>query len=69
VMNAERFKDTQPHLSYLVKEIKKSDPKLWHTVWCHCNDSKDLLRITHYFTKNYDVMYVHEHSIQTQDRA
>ena len=39
VMNAERLKDCQPHLSYLVKELKRSEPKLWHSIWCHCNDS------------------------------
>ena len=39
VMNAEKFKDAQPHLSYLVKELKRRDPKLWHSIWCHCNDS------------------------------
>mmetsp|Transcript_37161 Transcript_37161/g.77825 ORF Transcript_37161/g.77825 Transcript_37161/m.77825 type:complete len:638 (+) Transcript_37161:130-2043(+) len=41
VMNAERFKDCQPHLSYLVKELKRNgNAKLWHSIWCHCNDSK-----------------------------
>ena len=40
VMNAERFKECQPHLSYLVKELKRADPKLWHSIWCHCNDSR-----------------------------
>ena len=39
VMHAEKFKQCQPHLSYLVKELKKEDPKLWHSIWCHCNDS------------------------------
>lgn len=39
VMNAEKLKECQPHLSYLVKELKKNDPKLWHSIWCHCNDS------------------------------
>ncbi|KAL7539032.1 hypothetical protein ACHAXR_008983 [Thalassiosira sp. AJA248-18] len=40
VMNAEKFKECQPHLSYLVKELKRMDGKLWHSIWCHCNDSK-----------------------------
>ena len=41
VMNAESYKQTQPHLSYLVKELKKLDvdKKIWHSIWCHCNDS------------------------------
>ena len=39
VMNADKFKDAQPHLSYLVKELKRRDPQLWHSIWCHCNDS------------------------------
>lgn len=42
VMNAEKLKECQPHLSFLVKELKKMDPKreVWHSIWCHCNDSK-----------------------------
>ncbi|KAL9180248.1 hypothetical protein ACHAXT_008218 [Thalassiosira profunda] len=40
VMNAEKFKETQPHLSRLTKELKKTDPELWHSIWCHCNDSR-----------------------------
>ncbi|KAL7497065.1 hypothetical protein ACHAWT_008441 [Skeletonema menzelii] len=39
VMNCEKLKECQPHLSYLVKELKRSEPKLWHSIWCHCNDS------------------------------
>lgn len=41
VMNAEKLKGCQPHLSFLVKELKKMDPKreVWHSIWCHCNDS------------------------------
>jgi len=39
VMNAEKLKDCQPYLSYLVKELKRSEPKLWHSIWCHCNNS------------------------------
>lgn len=39
VMNAEKLKECQPHLSFLVKELKQSEPKLWHSIWCHCNDS------------------------------
>ena len=38
VMNCEKLKECQPHLSYLVKELKRNDPKLWHSIWCHCND-------------------------------
>lgn len=30
----------QPHLSYLVKELKRQDPDLWHSIWVHCNDSR-----------------------------
>ena len=40
VMNAEKFKECQPHLSYLVKELKRIDSKSWHSIWCHCNDSR-----------------------------
>lgn len=42
VMHAERFKDCQPHLSYLVKELRRDGNAegLWHSIWCHCNDSK-----------------------------
>lgn len=39
VWNAESLKDTQPALSRLVKELNKSHPELWHSMWCHCNDS------------------------------
>ena len=41
VMNADSYKETQPHLSYLVKELKKLDvdKSIWHSIWCHCNDS------------------------------
>ena len=39
VMNCEKLKECQPHLSYLVKELKRSEPQLWHSIWCHCNDS------------------------------
>jgi len=41
VMNAEKFKECQPHLSYLVKELKRNgNAKLWQSIWVHCNDSK-----------------------------
>jgi len=42
VMNAEKFKECQPHLSYLVKELKRNDKNhdLWHSIWVHCNDSR-----------------------------
>jgi len=39
VWNAEKLKDTQPQLSRLVKEVKKIEPRLFHSIWCHCNDS------------------------------
>ena len=41
VMNAEKLKQCQPHLSFLVKELKRMDGKkeVWHSIWCHCNDS------------------------------
>jgi tRNA/tmRNA/rRNA uracil-C5-methylase (TrmA/RlmC/RlmD family) len=41
VMNAEKLKECQPHLSFLVKELKRLDEKreVWHSIWCHCNDS------------------------------
>lgn len=41
VMHAENLKECQPHLSFLVKELKKLDEKreVWHSIWCHCNDS------------------------------
>ncbi len=39
VWNAEKLKDTQPALSRLVKEAKKIEPRLFHSIWCHCNDS------------------------------
>lgn len=38
VWNAEQLKDTHPHLSRLTKELRKLDPTLWHSMWCHCND-------------------------------
>jgi len=38
VWNAEKLKDTQPALSRLVKEAKKIEPRLFHSIWCHCND-------------------------------
>lgn len=41
VMNAEKFKECQPQLSYLVKELKRNgNAQLWHSIWVHCNDSK-----------------------------
>jgi len=33
------IKWTQPALSRLTKELVKSEPDLWHSMWCHCNDS------------------------------
>ncbi len=31
-------KDTQPALSRLTKELTRSNPDLWHSMWLHCND-------------------------------
>ena len=39
VMNAEKYKDTQPELSRLTSELKKLDSNLWHSIWLHCNNS------------------------------
>mmetsp|Transcript_18153 Transcript_18153/g.51959 ORF Transcript_18153/g.51959 Transcript_18153/m.51959 type:complete len:637 (-) Transcript_18153:66-1976(-) len=39
VWNAEKLKETQPQLSRLIKELKKIEPRLFHSIWCHCNDS------------------------------
>lgn len=38
VCNAKKYKDTQPELSRLTNELKKSHPELWHSMWLHCND-------------------------------
>ena len=45
VWNAETYKDTQPHLSRLVKELKKLDgatgaPKIFHSIWVNYNGKK-----------------------------
>ncbi len=51
VMNAERYKDCQPQLSQLAKELRRLDNNddidgggggggLFHSIWCHCNDSR-----------------------------
>jgi len=37
VWNAEQLKSCQPGLARLVKELKRLDPKMWHSIWCHCN--------------------------------
>lgn len=39
VWNAETLKQTQPALSRLIKELNLKEPDLWHSIWCHCNDS------------------------------
>lgn len=39
IWNAETLKQTQPALSRLIKELESKEPDLWHSVWCHCNDS------------------------------
>ena len=40
VWHAEQLKETQPGLSRLVKALQNADTdkKLWHSIWCHCND-------------------------------
>ena len=39
VWNASEYKHTQPALSRLVKEMKRINPSIWHSIWVHCNDS------------------------------
>jgi len=39
VWGTAELKWTQPALSRLTKELVKLDPDLWHSMWCHCNDS------------------------------
>lgn len=39
VWNAEALKDTQPALARLIKALQRAEPKLWHNIWCHCNDN------------------------------
>ena len=39
IWNAATLKETQPQLSRLTKELTKIEPNLWHSMWCHCNDS------------------------------
>lgn len=39
VWNADRLKDCQPGLSRLVKELKKTNRDLWHSIWLHTNNS------------------------------
>jgi hypothetical protein len=47
IWHAGDLKQTQPHLSRLIKECKKidnkrkkdSEPSLFHSIWCHTNDS------------------------------
>lgn len=38
VWAAADIKDTQPALSRLTKELARSNPDLWHSMWLHCND-------------------------------
>eukprot|EP00978_Attheya_sp_CCMP212_P047175 scaffold421246_cov45-Attheya_sp.AAC.1 len=33
-----QIKEAQPALSRLVKQLRKLEPKLWHSIWCHSND-------------------------------
>ena len=37
VWNAEQLKDCQPGLSRLIKECKRLDPQLWHSIYGHTN--------------------------------
>jgi hypothetical protein len=39
VWHAGSLKETQPHLARLIKECKKMDSSLFHSIWCHTNDS------------------------------
>jgi len=40
IWNAATLKDCQPSLARLIKELtKQMDNTLWHSIWCHCNDS------------------------------
>lgn len=39
VWAASELKYAQPALSRLTKELSKSNPDLWHSMWCHCNES------------------------------
>ncbi len=39
IWHAENLKGCQPALSRLIKESKRIDPHLWHSIWCHTNDS------------------------------
>lgn len=36
---AAELKHTQPSLSRLTKELARAEPDLWHSMWCHCNES------------------------------
>jgi 23S rRNA (uracil1939-C5)-methyltransferase len=38
VWNESELKETHPYLSRLTKELSKTEPDLWHSMWCHCND-------------------------------
>jgi tRNA/tmRNA/rRNA uracil-C5-methylase (TrmA/RlmC/RlmD family) len=39
VWAASELKFAQPSLSRLTKELTRLEPDLWHSMWCHCNDS------------------------------
>ena len=39
VWQANSLKQTQPALSRLTKALQAAAPDLWHSMWCHCNDS------------------------------
>eukprot|EP00526_Cylindrotheca_closterium_P006222 CAMPEP_0113628418 /NCGR_PEP_ID=MMETSP0017_2-20120614/14724_1 /TAXON_ID=2856 /ORGANISM="Cylindrotheca closterium" /LENGTH=585 /DNA_ID=CAMNT_0000538721 /DNA_START=15 /DNA_END=1772 /DNA_ORIENTATION=- /assembly_acc=CAM_ASM_000147 len=39
VWAASELKYAQPALSRLTKQLSKSNPDLWHSMWCHCNES------------------------------
>ena len=39
VWQAATLKQTQPSQSRLIKALQGAAPDLWHSMWCHCNDS------------------------------
>ena len=39
VWNADNLKSCQPNLSRLIKACKKIDSSLFHSIWCHTNNS------------------------------
>jgi len=39
VWHASELKYAQPALPRLTKQLTKQNPDLWHSMWCHCNES------------------------------